>query len=155
MTHSPSLVYSAGSPAHISWLPWARQIFLFIGISRLRRTVCLLSSLAEKDAATEENQALLIAITCADYRTAGADGLHQTARVWHFYARRRPGRDAPGKASSAAVYRISLCGSRAADKNDYSMLQRFNGWQKNSVAARACLSVPPRSSRCAGAPNLV
>lgn len=54
---------------------------------RLRRTVCLLSSLAEKDAATEENRALLIAITCAiTAPLALTADLHQTARVWHFYA---------------------------------------------------------------------
>ncbi|MEA7465343.1 tetrathionate reductase subunit TtrC, partial [Salmonella enterica subsp. enterica serovar Lubbock] len=41
----------------------------------------------KKDAATEENRALLIAITCAiTAPLALTADLHQTARVWHFYA---------------------------------------------------------------------
>ncbi|VEA18201.1 tetrathionate reductase subunit C (membrane protein) [Salmonella enterica subsp. enterica] len=63
MTHSLIIEEVLAHPQDISWLPWAVQYFFFIGIAALRRTVCLLSSLAEKRRATEENRALLIAIT--------------------------------------------------------------------------------------------
>lgn len=44
-----------------------------------------------------ENLTLLIALTCAiTAPLALTADLHQTARVWHFYARRRRGPDAPG-----------------------------------------------------------
>lgn len=107
MTHSLIIEEVLAHPQDISWLPWAVQYF-FYWHCRLRRTVCLLSSLAEKDAATEENRALLIAITCAiTAPLALTADLHQTARVWHFYAADATVVDATGSVIPAAVYRIS------------------------------------------------
>ncbi len=107
MTHSLIIEEVLAHPQDISWLPWAVQYF-FYWHCRLRRTVCLLSSLAEKDAATEENRALLIAITCAiTAPLALTADLHQTARVWHFYARPTPLVVDARERYSAAVYRIS------------------------------------------------
>lgn len=64
-----------------------RTIFLFHRHCRLRRTVRLRSPLAQKETADLENLTLLIALTCAiTAPLALTADLHQTARVWHFYA---------------------------------------------------------------------
>ncbi len=82
----------------------------------------------KKGAATEENRALLIAITCT---TAGmtADLHRQTARD-HEKLYARPTSWMPQGVVPAAVTSFSLCGS-AANKGDYSIkvTTSLNGWR--------------------------
>ncbi|EIC2701333.1 tetrathionate reductase subunit TtrC [Salmonella enterica] len=87
MTHSLIIEEVLAHPQDISWLPWAVQYFFFIGIAACAALFACYLHWRKKDAATEENRALLIAITCAiTAPLALTADLHQTARVWHFYA---------------------------------------------------------------------
>lgn len=87
MNHSLIIDEVLAHPQNVSWLPLGRTIFLFHRHCRLRRTVCLRSPLAQKETADLENLTLLIALTCAiTAPLALTADLHQTARVWHFYA---------------------------------------------------------------------
>lgn len=109
MTHSLIIEEVLAHPQDISWLPWAVQYFFFIGIAACAALFACYLHWRKKDAATEENRALLIAITCAiTAPLALTADLHQTARVWHFYAWPTPlVVDALGSVVPAAVYRIS------------------------------------------------
>lgn len=108
MTHSLIIEEVLAHPQDISWLPWAVQYFFFIGIAACAALFACYLHWRKKDAATEENRALLIAITCAiTAPLALTADLHQTARVWHFYAWPTPGRGCLGSVIPAAVYRIS------------------------------------------------
>lgn len=74
-------------PQAISWLPWAVQYFFFIGIAACAALFGCVLHWRKQDNAALENLTLLIALTCAiTAPLALTADLHQTARVWHFYA---------------------------------------------------------------------
>lgn len=74
-------------PQAISWLPWAVQYFFFIGIAACAALFGCVLHWRKQDHAALENLTLLIALTCAiTAPLALTADLHQTARVWHFYA---------------------------------------------------------------------
>lgn len=109
MTHSLIIEEVLAHPQDISWLPWAVQYFFFIGIAACAALFACYLHWRKKDAATEENRALLIAITCADYRTAGADGgsAPDRPRLAFLCLADALVVDALGSVIPAAVYRIS------------------------------------------------
>ncbi|WP_320910462.1 tetrathionate reductase subunit TtrC [Citrobacter farmeri] len=74
-------------PQAVSWLPWAVQYFFFIGIAACAALFGCVLHWRKKANPTLENLTLLIALTCAiTAPLALTADLHQTARVWHFYA---------------------------------------------------------------------
>lgn len=74
-------------PQAVSWLPWAVQYFFFIGIAACAALFGCVLHWRKKTHPTLENLTLLIALTCAiTAPLALTADLHQTARVWHFYA---------------------------------------------------------------------
>ncbi|WP_253319600.1 tetrathionate reductase subunit TtrC [Citrobacter amalonaticus] len=74
-------------PQAVSWLPWAVQYFFFIGIAACGALFGAVLHWRKKDNPTLESLTLLIALTCAiTAPLALTADLHQTARVWHFYA---------------------------------------------------------------------
>ena len=74
-------------PQDVSWLPWAVQYFFFIGIAACAALFACVLHWRKKETADLENLTLLIALTCAiTAPLALTADLHQTARVWHFYA---------------------------------------------------------------------
>lgn len=98
MTHSLIIEEVLAHPQDISWLPWAVQYFFFIGIAACAALFACYLHWRKKDAATEENRALLIAITCAitaplaltaDCTRPPASGISMPGR--------RPGRGCPGE----------------------------------------------------------
>lgn len=113
MTHSLIIEEALAHPQDISWLPWAVQYFFFIGIAACAALFACYLHWRKKDAATEENRALLIAITCAiTAPLALTADLHQTARVWHFYAWPTPWSWMPWeRCSCRCLPGFSLCGS--------------------------------------------
>lgn len=71
-------------PQAITWLPWAVQYFFFIGIAACS---ALLACGLHGRQPELERLTLLIGLTCAiTAPLALTADLHQTARVWHFYA---------------------------------------------------------------------
>lgn len=88
MSHSLLIEEVLTRPQEVSWLPWAVQYFFFIGIATCAALfACYLHWRKSDDSASLENLTLLIALTCAiTAPLALTADLHQTARVWHFYA---------------------------------------------------------------------
>lgn len=71
-------------PQDITWLPWAVQYFFFIGIAACS---ALLACVLHGRQPELERLTLLIGLTCAIAAPLALTAdLHQTARVWHFYA---------------------------------------------------------------------
>lgn len=71
-------------PQDVTWLPWAVQYFFFIGIAACS---ALLACGLHGRQPELERLTLLIGLTCAiTAPLALTADLHQTARVWHFYA---------------------------------------------------------------------
>lgn len=71
-------------PQDVTWLPWAVQYFFFIGIAAC--SALLACGLRGRHTALER-LTLLIGLTCAIAAPLALTAdLHQTARVWHFYA---------------------------------------------------------------------
>ena len=71
-------------PQDVTWLPWAVQYFFFIGIAAC--SALLACGLHGRHAGLER-LTLLIGLTCAIAAPLALTAdLHQTARVWHFYA---------------------------------------------------------------------
>jgi tetrathionate reductase subunit C len=71
-------------PQDVTWLPWAVQYFFFIGIAAC--SALLACGLRGRHAGLER-LTLLIGLTCAIAAPLALTAdLHQTARVWHFYA---------------------------------------------------------------------
>lgn len=72
-------------PQDITWLPWAVQYFFFISIAACAALLaCVLHG---RQPASLERLTLLIGLTCAIAAPLALTAdLHQTARVWHFYA---------------------------------------------------------------------
>ncbi|CEJ67218.1 MULTISPECIES: tetrathionate reductase subunit TtrC [Citrobacter] len=74
-------------PQDVSWLPWAVQYFFFIGIAACAALFACVLHWRKQEAPELENLTLLIALTSAiTAPLALTADLHQTARVWHFYA---------------------------------------------------------------------
>ena len=74
-------------PQEVSWLPWAVQYFFFIGIAACAALFACVLHWRKQEMPELENLTLLIALTCAiTAPLALTADLHQTARVWHFYA---------------------------------------------------------------------
>lgn len=75
-------------PQHVSWLPWAVQYFFFIGIATCAALyACWQCWRGSKRDLQLEMLAVFIAITSGiTAPVALTADLHQTARVWHFYA---------------------------------------------------------------------
>ena len=74
-------------PQDVSWLPWAVQYFFFIGIAACAALFACVLHWRKKERPELENLTLLLALTCAiTAPLALTADLHQTARVWHFYA---------------------------------------------------------------------
>ncbi|HGY3717053.1 tetrathionate reductase subunit TtrC [Citrobacter sp. Res13-Sevr-PEB04-36] len=87
MTHSLIIEEVLAHPQEISWLPWAVQYFFFIGIAACAALFACVLHWRKKAQPQLENLTLLIALTCAiTAPLALTADLHQTARVWHFYA---------------------------------------------------------------------
>ncbi|MDN8600088.1 tetrathionate reductase subunit TtrC [Citrobacter sp. S2-9] len=88
MSHSLFIEEVLARPQEVSWLPWAVQYFFFIGIATCAALfACYLHWRKSDNSASLENLTLLIALTCAiTAPLALTADLHQTARVWHFYA---------------------------------------------------------------------
>lgn len=109
MTHSLIIEEVLAHPQDISWLPWAVQYFFFYWHCRLRRTVCLLSSLAEKRRRNRRKSGITDCHYLCDYRTAGADGgsAPDCPRLAFLCLADALVVDALGSVVPAAVYRIS------------------------------------------------
>lgn len=75
-------------PQEFFWLPWAVQYFFFIGISSCAvMYACWQHWMGKSENARLEVVAVFIAITMGiTAPMALTADLHQTARVWHFYA---------------------------------------------------------------------
>ncbi|QMN72609.1 tetrathionate reductase subunit TtrC [Citrobacter freundii] len=87
MNHSLIIDEVLAHPQDVSWLPWAVQYFFFIGIAACAALFACVLHWRKKETADLENLTLLIALTCAiTAPLALTADLHQTARVWHFYA---------------------------------------------------------------------
>lgn len=87
MNHSLVIEEVLAHPQDVSWLPWAVQYFFFIGIAACAALFACLLHWRKQETAELENLTLLIALTCAiTAPLALTADLHQTARVWHFYA---------------------------------------------------------------------
>lgn len=87
MTHSLVIEEVLAHPQDVSWLPWAVQYFFFIGIAACAALFACVLYWRKKEQPELENLTLLIALTCAiTAPLALTADLHQTARVWHFYA---------------------------------------------------------------------
>lgn len=87
MTHSLIIEEVLAHPQEISWLPWAVQYFFFIGIAACAALFACVLHWRKKAQPQLENLTLLIALTCAiTAPLALTADLHQTSRVWHFYA---------------------------------------------------------------------
>lgn len=87
MTHSLIIEEVLARPQDVSWLPWAVQYFFFIGIAACAALFACVLHWRRKTMPELENLTLLIALTCAiTAPLALTADLHQTARVWHFYA---------------------------------------------------------------------
>lgn len=87
MNHSLIIDEVLAHPQDVSWLPWAVQYFFFIGIAACAALFASVLHWRKKETADLENLTLLIALTCAiTAPLALTADLHQTARVWHFYA---------------------------------------------------------------------
>ena len=87
MNHSLIIDEVLAHPQDVSWLPWAVQYFFFIGIAACAALFACVLHWCKKETADLENLTLLIALTCAiTAPLALTADLHQTARVWHFYA---------------------------------------------------------------------
>ncbi|MBJ9598185.1 tetrathionate reductase subunit TtrC [Citrobacter werkmanii] len=87
MTHSLVIEEVLAHPQDVSWLPWAVQYFFFIGIAACAALFACVLHWRKKEQPELENLTLLIALTCAiTAPLALTADLHQTARVWHFYA---------------------------------------------------------------------
>lgn len=87
MNHSLIIDEVLAHPQDVSWLPWAVQYFFFIGIAACAALFACVLHWRKKETANLENLTLLIALTCAiTAPLALTADLHQTARVWHFYA---------------------------------------------------------------------
>lgn len=87
MNHSLIIEEILAHPQHVSWLPWAVQYFFFIGIAACAALFACVLHWRKQETAELENLTLLIALTCAiTAPLALTADLHQTARVWHFYA---------------------------------------------------------------------
>lgn len=87
MTHSLIIEEVLARPQDVSWLPWAVQYFFFIGIAACAALFACGLHWRKKALPELENLTLLIALTCAiTAPLALTADLHQTARVWHFYA---------------------------------------------------------------------
>lgn len=99
MTHSLIIEEVLAHPQDISWLPWAVQYFFFIGIAACAALFACYLHWRKKDAATEENRALL----------AGADGgsAPDRPRLAFLCLADALVVDALGSVVPAAVYRIS------------------------------------------------
>lgn len=73
-------------PRDVSWLPRLCNIS-FIGIAACAALFACVLHWRKQEAPELENLTLLIALTCAiTAPLALTADLHQTARVWHFYA---------------------------------------------------------------------
>ncbi|MEG1599435.1 tetrathionate reductase subunit TtrC [Citrobacter sp.] len=87
MTHSLIIEEVLAHPQEVSWLPWAVQYFFFIGIAACAALFACVLHWRKNTQPQLENLTLLIALTCAiTAPLALTADLHQTARVWHFYA---------------------------------------------------------------------
>ena len=87
MSHSLIIDEVLAHPQDVSWLPWTVQYFFFIGIAACAALFASVLHWRKKETADLENLTLLIALTCAiTAPLALTADLHQTARVWHFYA---------------------------------------------------------------------
>ena len=87
MSHSLIIDEVLAHPQDVSWLPWAVQYFFFIGMAACAALFACVLHWRKKETANLENLTLLIALTCAiTAPLALTADLHQTARVWHFYA---------------------------------------------------------------------
>lgn len=75
-------------PQHVSWLPWAVQYFFFVGIATCATLyACWQCWRGMRRDERPEMLAVFIAITAGiTAPVALTADLHQTARVWHFYA---------------------------------------------------------------------
>ena len=90
MNHS-LIIDEVGPSSRRKLVTLGRTIFLFHRHCRLRRAIRLRSSLAQRNGRPGESDAVNRP-DLRDYRATGATAdLHQTARVWHFYAIRRHG----------------------------------------------------------------
>lgn len=87
MNHSLVIEEVLAHPQDVSWLPWAVQYFFFIGIAACAALFACVLHWRKQEMPELENLTLLIALTCAiTAPLALTADLHQTARVWHFYA---------------------------------------------------------------------
>ncbi|POT57540.1 tetrathionate reductase subunit TtrC [Citrobacter amalonaticus] len=87
MTHSLIIEEVLTRPQEVSWLPWAVQYFFFIGIAACATLFACVLHWRKNQNDALQNLTLLIALTCAiTAPLALTADLHQTARVWHFYA---------------------------------------------------------------------
>ena len=87
MNHSLIIDEVLAHPQDVSWLPWAVQYFFFIGIAACAALFACVLHWRKQEMPELENLTLLIALTCAiTAPLALTADLHQTARVWHFYA---------------------------------------------------------------------
>ncbi|MEB8012740.1 tetrathionate reductase subunit TtrC [Citrobacter braakii] len=87
MHHSLVIEEVLAHPQDVSWLPWAVQYFFFIGIAACAALFACVLHWRKQEMPELENLTLLIALTCAiTAPLALTADLHQTARVWHFYA---------------------------------------------------------------------
>mgnify|MGYP000007725791 CR=1 FL=1 len=128
MSHSLIIDEVLAHPQDVSWLPWAVQYFFFIGIAACAALFACVLHWRKKETANLENLTLLIALTCAiTAPLALTADLHQTARVWHFYAYPTPWSWMPwGALFFTAVYRFfrSVVSGAACETTNAKKLQR-------------------------------
>ncbi|MEN0614844.1 tetrathionate reductase subunit TtrC [Klebsiella indica] len=87
MSHTVIIEEVLAHPQEVSWLPWAVQYFFFIGIAACATLFACALHWRKRHDEKLEALTLLIALTCAiTAPLALTADLHQTARIWHFYA---------------------------------------------------------------------
>jgi tetrathionate reductase subunit C len=87
MVNSPLIAELIAQPQAVSWLPWAVQYFFFIGIAASGALLAAGLHWRCPENSRLEGITLFITLTCAIVAPLALTAdLHQTARVWHFYA---------------------------------------------------------------------